>query len=75
MWFWVGGAALGAVVFFLVVRGTMAVIIGPVLGEPGHRVGDQGREVARPRTLQDQPARAGRARPADDDRSVTPLRP
>ncbi len=32
---WAGrGAALGAVVFFLVVRGAMGVVVGPVLGEP-----------------------------------------
>ena len=28
------GAAIGAAVFFLVLRGTIAVIVGPVLGEP-----------------------------------------
>ena len=32
---WLGrGAAIGAVAFFLVVRGIMAVLVGPVLGEP-----------------------------------------
>lgn len=32
---WLGkGAALGAVAFFLVVRGTIAVLVGPILGEP-----------------------------------------
>jgi hypothetical protein len=32
---WLGrGSAIGAVVFFLIVRGIIAVIVGPVLGEP-----------------------------------------
>jgi hypothetical protein len=32
---WLGrGAALGAAVFFVVIRGIMAVLVGPVLGEP-----------------------------------------
>ena len=32
---WLGrGAALGAVLFFLAIRGVMALIVGPVLGEP-----------------------------------------
>ena len=32
---WLGrGAAIGAAVFFLVVRGLMAIVVGPVFGEP-----------------------------------------
>ena len=31
---WIGpGAAIGAALFFIVVRGTIALIVGPVLGE------------------------------------------